>query len=72
MSDNCPRTVQVTKEMMSQATADYLRSKIWDNQTHHVDYYADFYVNVDHGTSHLSVLDQEGNAVALTSTINLR
>ena len=33
--------------MISQAAADYLRSKIWDNQTHDVEYYADYYVNVD-------------------------
>jgi gamma-glutamyltranspeptidase len=28
------------------------------------------YVFIDHGTSHVSIIDAEGNAVAATSTIN--
>ena len=28
------------------------------------------FVPEDHGTSHLTIIDKEGNAVALTSTIN--
>lgn len=29
-----------------------------------------FYLPADHGTTHLSVVDNDGNAVALTSTVN--
>ncbi|GMS77922.1 hypothetical protein PENTCL1PPCAC_97, partial [Pristionchus entomophagus] len=35
-------------------------------------YQSDGYVKEDHGTSHVSVIDEQGNAVAVTSTINLR
>ncbi len=29
-----------------------------------------FFIFIDHGTSHCSVIDAEGNAVAVTGTIN--
>jgi len=44
---------------------------ITDNQTHPVEYYGpDFVMPNDHGTSHLSIFTADGDAVALTSTIN--
>lgn len=47
-------------------------SRITDNKTHRLEYYnPKFDIHEDHGTTHLSVIDNEGNAVALTSTINL-
>ena len=57
--------------MMNPATGEDLRRKIWDNTTHdNVTYYADFYSNADLGTSYLSVLAPNGDAVTFTSTIN--
>ena len=49
---------------------DYRRSRITTN-THDTDYYEGTYSQTtDAGTSHLSVLDANGDAVAVTSTIN--
>jgi len=57
--------------MTSKWYADHLRSMITDNQTHPVEYYGpDFVLPDDHGTSHLSIFTADGDAVALTSTIN--
>jgi len=42
------------------------------DRTHKLDYYHPrFDVQEDHGTTHLSVVDQYGSAVSLTSTVNL-
>lgn len=53
--------------------AESIRQQIWDNQTFS-DYkhYGDFYHNSSHqGTSHLSVIAENGDAVSATTTINL-
>ncbi|TFY78553.1 hypothetical protein EWM64_g5458 [Hericium alpestre] len=43
-----------------------------DDRTHSPEYYQPvFDVPTDHGTSHTSTLDQDGMAVALTTTVNL-
>ena len=53
--------------------ADYLRSRITDDSTHAPGYYGPDLDNVTgSGTSHVSVLAPNGDAVALTSTINTR
>lgn len=45
--------------------------RITDNETHTLSFYDPrFDIHEDHGTTHLSVVDREGNAVALTSTVN--
>lgn len=46
--------------------------KLIDDKTHSYDYYGpiNYHIDVIDGTSHLSVLDKEGNAVSLTTSIN--
>ncbi|KAF9461274.1 gamma-glutamyltranspeptidase [Collybia nuda] len=52
--------------------ADLIRKNITNDRTHPPEYYNPEYdVVVDHGTSHTSVIDKDGMAVALTSTVNL-
>lgn len=65
--------------MLDPNTARDMFSRITDDKTHDQDYYtwphssSDYAGNIahDHGTSHLSVLAENGDAVACTGTINL-
>ena len=59
--------------MTSDAFAEFLRHKIYDNRTfHNYTYYGDFYSRAnDEGTSHLSIISPDGDAVAATNSINL-
>ena len=59
--------------MLMNSTADNMRSRILDNTTFDPEYYTEqrvFVTSSDSGTSHLSVLAPNGDAVAATSTIN--
>ena len=59
--------------MVKQKLGDDLRQKIWDNKTYtNVSYYADSFSNADYGTTYVAVLAQNGDAVSVTSTINMR
>lgn len=51
---------------------DIFRSLITDS-THPDEYYGGEFQAApeDHGTTHISVVDKDGNAVSVTSTINL-
>ncbi|CAH3109876.1 unnamed protein product, partial [Pocillopora meandrina] len=54
-----------TKKMLEPELGDVLRHKIWDNKTYtNVSYYADSFSNADYGTTHVAVLDQNGDAMA--------
>ena len=58
--------------MTSAEYGETKRSAIDDTRTYGADYYnASFSVEWDHGTAHLSVLGPRGDAVSITSTINL-
>ncbi|CAF1120529.1 unnamed protein product [Rotaria sordida] len=57
--------------ILSPKYAAEVRQRIDENKTKPLDYYEPmFEPRTDHGTSHCSIIDTEGNAVAATSTIN--
>lgn len=57
--------------MTSNSYAEELHEKITDDTTHPMAYYGpEFFLPENHGTAHLSVVAEDGSAVAATSTIN--
>ncbi|XP_067679970.1 glutathione hydrolase 1 proenzyme-like [Haliotis asinina] len=62
---------ELMTNMTSRDYADDIRGRITDDVTHDTDYYgATFYDQTKTGTSNACVIDAEGNAVTITSTIN--
>ncbi|KAK3522102.1 hypothetical protein QTP70_025265, partial [Hemibagrus guttatus] len=60
------------QNITAKSFADSIRQKITDNTTHNQSYYEpEYFLPENHGTSHISVVDADGNAVAATSTINM-
>ncbi|XP_035691050.1 glutathione hydrolase 1 proenzyme-like isoform X2 [Branchiostoma floridae] len=63
---------ELVRNMTSGDFADSLRLRIDDAMTHNYTYYGpSFALTPDGGTAHLSVLGPNGDAVSVTSTINL-
>lgn len=61
----------VVADMLSPKFAAQLKSTINDNKTFDPNYYgAKWNILFDHGTSHLSIVDADRNAVSMTSTVN--
>ncbi|KAG2015512.1 lincomycin-condensing protein lmbA [Coprinopsis cinerea AmutBmut pab1-1] len=59
-------------QIPTKAYAHEIRKNLTDDRTHPPNYYQPEYdIITDHGTSHTSVVDKSGMAVALTSTVNL-
>ncbi|KAL1494054.1 hypothetical protein ABEB36_009714 [Hypothenemus hampei] len=68
--------VNITGLLSNLTSAEYaanIREKIWDNTTFQdpKHYGAVYYDKGDHGTAHISIIDQNGDAVSVTSSINL-
>jgi gamma-glutamyltranspeptidase / glutathione hydrolase / leukotriene-C4 hydrolase len=59
-------------ELTSKSYAARLRANVSVSQTHSWEYYNPKYdFPQNHGTTHISVIDRQGMAVSLTSTVNL-
>ncbi|CAF4297582.1 unnamed protein product, partial [Adineta steineri] len=57
--------------ILSSQYAEEIRRRVNEKKTEPLDYYEPmFEPQTDYGTSHVSVIDAQGNAVAATSTIN--
>ncbi|XP_033749148.1 glutathione hydrolase 1 proenzyme-like [Pecten maximus] len=64
---------ELVRNMTSESFAAYVRSRIDDDRTHDTMYYGPtFYDVTKTSTAHLSVLAPNGDAVSVTSTINLQ
>ncbi|CAF1606516.1 unnamed protein product [Adineta ricciae] len=62
---------QLLKLVLSPEYAEEIREKIREDKTQPLEYYEPmFEPQTDHGTSHCSIIDAAGNAVAATSTVN--
>ncbi|KAF9365630.1 hypothetical protein BGX34_009165 [Mortierella sp. NVP85] len=60
------------QNIMSKDTAGYIRANISDAHTFPVEYYNPQWAAIEnHGTTHVSTVDRDDMAVALTSTVNL-
>ncbi|KAF8556134.1 gamma-glutamyltranspeptidase [Imleria badia] len=58
-------------EIPTKEFADMIAVNLTDDRTHPPEYYnPEFDVETDHGTSHVSVVDKDGMAVSLTTTVN--
>jgi gamma-glutamyltranspeptidase len=69
--DFVPTALEVAENITTPWYGAYIRSKILGT-AQNLSYYEDVYSSFeDHGTSHMSVVDSNGHAVSITSTINL-
>lgn len=70
--ENSEDVLKVVEELLSLEHAEEVRKSIWDNTTFNdFEHYGANASNVeDHGTGHISIIAPNGDAVAITSTIN--
>ncbi|KAJ6776909.1 GAMMA GLUTAMYL TRANSPEPTIDASE [Salix koriyanagi] len=62
---------EVVSDMLSPKFAETLKKTIYDNMTFDPRYYGGRWNQIhDHGTSHVSIVDIERNAVSMTNTVN--
>ncbi|PIA47963.1 hypothetical protein AQUCO_01400514v1 [Aquilegia coerulea] len=62
---------KVVSDMLSIKFAKELKKTIYDNMTFTPDHYGGRWNQIhDHGTSHISIVDRERNAVSMTTTVN--
>ncbi|KAK4838170.1 hypothetical protein QYF36_011621 [Acer negundo] len=62
---------KVLSDMLSPKFAATLKNAINDNMTFDANHYGDRWNQIhDHGTSHVSIVDRERNAVSMTNTVN--
>lgn len=62
---------EVLSDMLSTKFAQVLKKDINDNKTYDSSHYGGKWNQInDHGTSHLSIIDFERNAVSMTTTVN--
>jgi gamma-glutamyltranspeptidase len=69
--DFVPTALDLAMNLTTPQYGAYIRSKILDTAQNLSYYDGSFSYMNDHGTSHVSVIDSDGNAVSVTSTINL-
>ncbi|KAG8850362.1 hypothetical protein FRB96_000426 [Tulasnella sp. 330] len=63
--------IQRMSDIHTKEYADRIFPKMTDDTTHPPEYYeAEYATPPDHGTTHISVIDKDGMAVSLTSTVN--
>ncbi|KAB1199976.1 Gamma-glutamyltranspeptidase 2 [Morella rubra] len=62
---------KVLSDMLSPKFAKELKKTIYDNMTFDPDHYGGRWNQIhDHGTSHISIVDRERNAISMTTTVN--
>ncbi|RWS01477.1 gamma-glutamyltranspeptidase 1-like isoform X2 [Dinothrombium tinctorium] len=61
---------EVMRNLTSNEYLKFVKSRIVENRTFEPSYYGDVFMKDDHGTAHVSVIDQFGNAAAVSTTIN--
>ncbi|KAJ4480098.1 gamma-glutamyltranspeptidase [Lentinula aciculospora] len=67
-----PNVTELEAYFLTETVLNETRSKIMDNQTFPVTYYnpENYQVLIDNGTSHMAVIDKDGMAISLTTTVN--
>lgn len=62
---------QSAHHLIDPSFIEHIRGMISSDRTHNYNYYSNAKPTADHfGTTHVSVLDEDGLAVSATSTIN--